>query len=168
MMDLQTPKVFSLEIEKIAKEKDITHMDAVLLYCKDNQIEPEKVSSLITKGLKEKIERKCKRFKLFTKTCEVTNMSEYLAIVIKMVVVFLLLILLTFCIGSAYAKTIKIGVEGMVCDFCAQSIQKVFLKQPGVEKVDVNLEVGKVTVKMMMYFKMMKMVYLMKGLNNYF
>ena len=54
-MDLQTPKVFSLEIEKIAKEKDITHMDAVLLFCKDNNIEPEKVSSLITKGLKEKI-----------------------------------------------------------------------------------------------------------------
>ena len=75
-------------------------------------------------------------------------MSEYLATLIKMVVVFLSLILLTFCIGSAYAKTIKIGVEGMVCDFCAQSIEKVFLKQPGVENVDVNLEVGKVTVKM--------------------
>ena len=75
-------------------------------------------------------------------------MSEYLATVIKMFIVFVLLILLTFCIGSAYAKTIKIGVEGMVCDFCAQSIEKVFLKQPGVEKVDVNLEVGKVTVKM--------------------
>ena len=75
-------------------------------------------------------------------------MSQYLATLIKMVVVFLSLILLTFCIGSAYAKTIKIGVEGMVCDFCAQSIEKVFLKQPGVEKVDVNLEVGKVTVKM--------------------
>ena len=53
-MDLQTPKVFSLEIEKIAKEKDITHMDAVLLYCKDNEIQPEKVSSLITKGLKKR------------------------------------------------------------------------------------------------------------------
>ena len=65
-----------------------------------------------------------------------------------MFIVFVSLILLTFCIGSAYAKTIKIGVEGMVCDFCAQSIEKVFLKQPGVEKVDVNLEVGKVTVKM--------------------
>ena len=75
-------------------------------------------------------------------------MSEYLATVIKMVVVFLLLILLTFCIGSAYAKTIKIGVEGMVCDFCAQSIHKVFLKQAGVEKVDVNLDIGKVIVKM--------------------
>ena len=34
----------------------MNYMDAVLLYCKDNQIEPEKVSSLITKGLKEKIE----------------------------------------------------------------------------------------------------------------
>ena len=95
-------------------------------------------------------------------------MSEYLATVIKMVVVFLLLILLTFCIGSAYAKTIKIGVEGMVCDFCAQSIQKVFLKQAGVEKVDVNLDIGKLQSRWLMYFKMMKMVYLMKGLNNYF
>ena len=75
-------------------------------------------------------------------------MSEYLATVIKMVVVFLSLILLTFCIGNAYAKTIKIGLEGMVCDFCAQSIEKVFLKQAGVEKVDVNLDIGKVTVKM--------------------
>ena len=75
-------------------------------------------------------------------------MSEYLATVIKMVVVFLSLILLTFCIGNAYAKTIKIGVEGMVCDFCAQSIQKVFLRQAGVEKVDVNLDIGKVIVKM--------------------
>ena len=75
-------------------------------------------------------------------------MSEYLAALIKIVVVFLSLILLTFCIGSAYAKTIKIGVERMVCDFCAQSIQKVFLKQAGVEKVDVNLDIGKVTVKM--------------------
>ena len=80
-------------------------------------------------------------------------MSQYLAVVIKMFIVFMSLIVLTFCIGNAYAKTIKIGVEGMVCDFCAQSIEKVFLKQPGVEKVDVNLEVGKVTVKMADVFK---------------
>ena len=37
--------------------------------------------------------------------------------------------------------------------FRSQSIEKVFLKQPGVEKVDVNLEVGKVTVKMADVFK---------------
>ena len=53
---VQTPKVFSLEIENIVKEKKITHMDAVLLYCYKNGIEPDKVSSLITKALKEKIE----------------------------------------------------------------------------------------------------------------
>ena len=67
IMDLQTPKVFSLEIEKIAKEKDITHMDAVLLYCKNNEIEPEKVSSLITKGLKEKIEANARELNFLPK-----------------------------------------------------------------------------------------------------
>ena len=30
---LQTPKKFSLEIENIAKEKRISHMDAVIHYC---------------------------------------------------------------------------------------------------------------------------------------
>ena len=67
IMDLQTPKVFSLEIEKIAKEKEITHMDAVLLFCKDNNIEPEKVSSLITKGLKEKIEANARELNFLPK-----------------------------------------------------------------------------------------------------
>ena len=67
IMDLQTPKVFSLEIERIAKEKEITHMDAVLLFCKDNNIEPEKVSSLITKGLKEKIEANARELNFLPK-----------------------------------------------------------------------------------------------------
>ena len=31
-------------------------MEAVLLYCKQNEIEPDSVGSLISKGLKEKIE----------------------------------------------------------------------------------------------------------------
>jgi len=51
-----TSKTFTLEIENIAKEKQITHMDAVLHYCEKEGIEPESVSSLISKGLKEKIE----------------------------------------------------------------------------------------------------------------
>lgn len=53
---LQTPKKFSLEIENIAKEKRISHMDAVIDYCQKNDIEPDTVGRLITKGLKEKIE----------------------------------------------------------------------------------------------------------------
>lgn len=46
---------FSLHIESIAKAKRLSHMDAVLDYCKDNQIEPEDVQRLISKSLKEKI-----------------------------------------------------------------------------------------------------------------
>jgi len=55
-LSLSTPKIFTLEIEKIAKEKEISHMDAVLLYCDKEGIEPDSVGSLISKALKEKIE----------------------------------------------------------------------------------------------------------------
>ena len=53
---MNTTKTFSLNIENIVKEKRITHMEAVLWYCKDQGIEPDTVSNLLTKGLKEKIE----------------------------------------------------------------------------------------------------------------
>ena len=45
-----------MNIENIALEKNITHMEAVLDYCQRNDIEPDTVSSLISKSLKEKIE----------------------------------------------------------------------------------------------------------------
>ncbi len=53
---MQNTKTFSLEIEKMAQEKSITHMDAVLEYCKRKEIEPESVTRLISKSLKDKIE----------------------------------------------------------------------------------------------------------------
>ena len=34
---MQTAKTFSLEIENIAKNKEINHMDAVLYYCEKNR-----------------------------------------------------------------------------------------------------------------------------------
>ena len=55
-MKVNTPKIFSMKIEEVVKEKGISHMDAVLWYCQQEGIEPDSVSSLITKGLKEKIE----------------------------------------------------------------------------------------------------------------
>mgnify|MGYP006250780789 FL=1 len=55
-MVLNTSKSFTIEIENIAKGKQITHMEAVLWYCKKEGIEPDSVSYLISKGLKEKIE----------------------------------------------------------------------------------------------------------------
>ena len=53
---MRSSKTFSLNIENIVKEKRITHMEAVLWYCKKEGIEPDTVSNLLTKGLKEKIE----------------------------------------------------------------------------------------------------------------
>ena len=53
---MQTTKTFSLKIDQIALEKKITHMDAVLWYCSENEIDPSTVARLISKGLKEKIE----------------------------------------------------------------------------------------------------------------
>ena len=55
-MSLNTPKNFTMEIENIVKDKKLTHMDAVLWYCRKEGIEPDKINSLISKGLKEKIE----------------------------------------------------------------------------------------------------------------
>ena len=48
---------FSLFIESLVVEKRISHMDAVLLYCEQNFIDPEDISGMINKNLKQKIER---------------------------------------------------------------------------------------------------------------
>ena len=37
----------------------------------------------------------------------------------------------------------EVNVTGMVCDFCARGIEKTFMKDVNVKKVDVNLEDGK-------------------------
>ena len=41
---------------------------------------------------------------------------------------------------------IIIKVNGMVCDFCAQSLKKVFAKEESVNDIDVNLDNQTVTV----------------------
>jgi hypothetical protein len=47
---------FALYIESVVIERKISHMDAVLLYCEQNFIDPEDISKLINKNLKQKIE----------------------------------------------------------------------------------------------------------------
>ena len=47
---------FAMYIENLVVEKRISHMDAVLLYCEQNYIDPEDISSMINKNLKQKIE----------------------------------------------------------------------------------------------------------------
>ena len=66
-MSLNTAKTFSLEIEKIANEKKITHMEAVLDYCYKQGIEPDTVGNLISKSLKEKIEANARELNFLPK-----------------------------------------------------------------------------------------------------
>ena len=46
---------FSLYIEELSVNKRLTHMDAVLYYCKENFVEPEEIAPLISLSLKDKI-----------------------------------------------------------------------------------------------------------------
>ena len=57
-------KEFSLNIESIVKEKRISHMDAVVWYCEEIDLDTSQVSSLISKSLKEKIQVEASRFNM--------------------------------------------------------------------------------------------------------
>ena len=54
-MSIITPNKFALLIEDIVKNKRISYIDAVVLYCTENQIDPATTKSMINKNLKEKI-----------------------------------------------------------------------------------------------------------------
>ena len=58
---------FSLYIERLVKEKRISHMDAVLIYCKENFIEPEDIKKLINKSLRDKIKVNATELNYFPK-----------------------------------------------------------------------------------------------------
>lgn len=53
----------------------------------------------------------------------------------------------SFLSFAAHAETAKITVHGMVCDFCAQGIEKSFNKLDAVDKTIVDLDNMLVTVK---------------------
>tara|TARA_Y100000004_G_scaffold187089_1_gene239438 strand:+ start:1122 stop:1337 length:216 start_codon:yes stop_codon:yes gene_type:complete len=48
-------KEFSLKIEEIVKQKRCSYMDAVVLFCDENEIDTSTIKPLISKSLKEKI-----------------------------------------------------------------------------------------------------------------
>jgi len=50
-----TPKRFSKIIEEIVIDKTVTHMDAILLYCENHELEPEDVKKFVSKTLKDKV-----------------------------------------------------------------------------------------------------------------
>ena len=54
-MSIITPNKFALLIEDIVKNKRISYIDAVVLYCEKHDIDPSTTKSMINKNLKEKI-----------------------------------------------------------------------------------------------------------------
>ena len=50
--------------------------------------------------------------------------------------------------SSLHAKTITINVDGLVCAFCAQGIEKKMKAQPATDKVFVSLEKRVVAVSL--------------------
>ena len=57
-------KEFSLKIEGIYKQKRCSYMDAILEFCKDNDLDPSTVGNLVSKSLKEKIKAEAVDLKL--------------------------------------------------------------------------------------------------------
>ena len=54
-MSIITPNKFALLIEDIVRKKRVSYMDAVIMYCAENHIDPSTTKSMINKTLKEKI-----------------------------------------------------------------------------------------------------------------
>ena len=51
-----------------------------------------------------------------------------------------------FLDGLSDSQVAVVNVNGMVCDFCARGIEKTFVKDSAVKRVDVDLERGKVLI----------------------
>ena len=57
-------KEFSNKIESLSKQKRCSYMDAILEFCKENELDPGTVGNLISKSLKEKIKAEAVNLKL--------------------------------------------------------------------------------------------------------
>ena len=68
-----------------------------------------------------------------------------------------ILLCLTF---NSYAQEkfmssdIEVSVKGLVCDFCAQSISKLFSKEKSVKAIDVNLDQWMIKIDLKDGYKM--------------
>ncbi len=60
----------------------------------------------------------------------------------KFITVFSLIFLIN--ISSAFAKEINVDVNGLVCEFCAVTIEKNFKKKDEIKEVKVDLDLKKV------------------------
>ena len=67
-MTPMTPKLFSKTIEDIVKDKKANHMDAIVIFCEKNDVEPQDVKKFITKTIKDKVALNAQELHLIPKT----------------------------------------------------------------------------------------------------
>ena len=69
----------------------------------------------------------------------------------KKIYLFITIVLLCFSLNinaneENDFKEVHVSVNGLVCDFCAQSVEKLFKKEKAVQDIDVDLKMGMVTI----------------------
>jgi copper chaperone CopZ len=69
----------------------------------------------------------------------------------KKIYLFITVVLLCFSLNinaneENNFEEVHVTVNGLVCDFCAQSIEKLFKKEKAVQDIDVDLKIGMVTI----------------------
>lgn len=62
-----TKEEFSNHVERYKKGMRLTYMDAILFLCEKYNIEPEDAPKLLTKSLKQNIQKEAKTLKLLRK-----------------------------------------------------------------------------------------------------
>ena len=62
----------------------------------------------------------------------------------KITVTSLFIILLN--ISALFAKEINIEVNGLVCEFCVATIEKIFMQKNEVEKIKIDLDQKKIFI----------------------
>jgi len=64
MIDMMTKERFSLMIEQMVREGNLTYMDAICHWCENNQVEIETVAKMISPIIKEKMMVECQELNL--------------------------------------------------------------------------------------------------------
>jgi hypothetical protein len=59
-----TPNKFAIIVEDIVRKKRCNYIDAIVIYCTENQIDPSTTKSMINKQLKEKIAYEAQKLNL--------------------------------------------------------------------------------------------------------
>lgn len=67
MTSREEKNLFSLTIERIADENQITHMEAILEHCERSGLEVEVAATLINQSLKAKIEMEARELRFLPK-----------------------------------------------------------------------------------------------------